>query len=429
MGAVELDIQILPSKRIRGKIEVGPDKSITHRAFIFSTLAEGTSRIKNPLKAADTISTVKVLESIGHRIIGDWKSFEVQPAENIVSPEIPLFCGNSGTTTRLMVGYLSSIEDGFFVLYGDESLSKRPMLRVVEPLRKMGAVIHGRNNDNNLPISIKGQRLHGITYSSKIASAQVKSAVLIATLKADSETIYTEPYKSRDHTERMFKAFGADIKVEENTIFLKPSKLKPFEIFVPGDISSAAFFIVLSAIHPDSFIEIHNVGLNETRTGIIEILKLMGANIEYEIKENEPEPFGTVRVSSSKLKGVEIPNEIIPTAIDELPLVALLGAFAEGETVLKNAEELRKKESDRIKAVVDGMKNIGVEIEELEDGFRIEGPQKIKGGVVDSYMDHRIAMLFAIAGIVSEEGVLVRNFECVEISFPNFLEILKEVLK
>jgi len=424
-----LDVKITPSNRVRGRITVVPDKSITHRALIFSTLASGRSVIKNPLKAADTISTLRILENIGHAIEGDWNRFEVRPTSRILSPEVPMYCGNSGTTTRLMMGYLSSVEDAFFILYGDGSLSKRPMLRVVEPLRRMGAVIYGRNNDNNLPICIKGKRLHGIEYESKIASAQVKSAILIATLNADSKTVYSEPYKSRDHTERMFKAFGANIKVEDNTVILQPSKLRPFEMFVPGDISSAAFFIVLSVIHENSHLEIQNVGLNETRMGIIDILKLMGANIEYEIIESEPEPFGNLKVFSSRLKGIEIPNHLIPRAIDELPLVALLGAFAEGETILKNAEELRKKESDRIKAVVEGMRNIGIEIEELEDGFHLFGPQKIKGGIVDSFMDHRIAMLFAIAGAVSEEGVLIKNFECVEISFPNFLEVLKGVLK
>lgn len=424
-----MKMKIRPAKRVKGSIEVSPDKSITHRSLIFSTLATGKSVVRNPLLCEDTKITHRILENIGHKIKGDWKKFEILPSCKIISPAEPIFCGNSGTTTRLMTGYFSSIENGFFVMYGDHSLSKRPMLRVVEPLRAMGAIIHGRNNDNNLPMCIKGTKLHGINYSSKIASAQVKSAVLIAALSASSETVYTEPSRSRDHTERMFKNLGADIKISGNTIILKPSKLRPLDIYVPGDISSAAFFMVLGAIHKNSEIEIKNVGLNETRAGIIEIMKMMEANIEYEFIETEPEPYGNIKVSSSKLRGVKIPNDLIPKAIDELPLVALLGAFAEGETILRNAGELRKKESDRIKSLVIGMRNLGIEIEEFEDGFRVLGPQRITGGKVDSYMDHRIAMLFSIAGVVSEEGVMIENTECVNISFPEFFEILKEVIE
>jgi len=424
-----MEVKIEPAKKVRGSIEVSPDKSITHRSLIFSTLAIGKSVVRNPLMSEDTKATYEILKKIGHEIKGDWKKFEIFPASKVTSPIEPLFCGNSGTTTRLMTGYLSSIENGFFIMYGDESLSERPMLRVVKPLRAMGAIIHGRNNDNNLPLCIKGARLRGINYTSKVASAQVKSAILIAALNATSETVYTEPSKSRDHTERMFKNLGVDIEINGNTITLKPSKLRPLDIYVPGDISSAAFFLILGAIHRNSEIKINNVGLNDTRIGIIEIMKMMGANVEYEVIETEPEPYGNIKVNSSKLKGIEIPTNLVPKAIDELPLVALLGVFAEGETILRNAKELRKKESDRIKAVVSGMRSLGVEIEELEDGFKVSGPQRIIGGKVDSHMDHRIAMLFSIAGIVSEEGVKVENAECVNISFPKFFEILKGVVK
>jgi 3-phosphoshikimate 1-carboxyvinyltransferase len=419
-------VKILPAKRISGTLCVPPDKSITHRAFILSALAESESTLYNLLKCLDTERTHDILGKLGTRFEGDWEKMRVFP-KPFSEPIEPLFCGNSGTTTRLMSGVLASYEM-FTVLYGDSSLSRRPMRRVIEPLEMMGARFMARQN-NFLPMAIKGNHLSGISYKTPVASAQVKSAILLAGLRASGRTIVIEPAKSRDHTERMLKNLGVPVEVEGTRVVLEPATFKGFEMKIPGDISSAAFFIVLGAIHPNARITITGVGLNPTRTGLLELMKLMGANVEWEVTEENLEPIGNVRVeTSSNMKGITVPKDIVPLMIDELPLVGLLGVFAEGETVVRGAEELRKKESDRIKVLVENFRKIGVEIEELRDGFRITGKQKIRGGEVDPEGDHRMAMLFSIAGLVSEEGVEVKNHECVAVSFPDFYEALEKVI-
>ncbi len=419
-------MKVLPAKKVEGVLSVPPDKSITHRALILSALAETESTLYNLLRCLDTERTHDILEKLGTRFEGDWEKMKVFP-KPFAEPIEPLFCGNSGTTTRLMSGVLASYEM-FTVLYGDSSLSRRPMRRVIEPLEMMGARFMARQN-NYLPMAIKGNHLSGISYKTPVASAQVKSAVLLAGLRASGRTIVIEPAKSRDHTERMLKNLGVPVEVEGTRVVLEPATFRGFTMKVPGDISSAAFFVVLGAIHPNARITVTDVGLNPTRTGLLEVMKLMGANLEWEITEENLEPIGTVRVETSpNLKGVVVPEHLVPLMIDELPLVALLGVFAEGETVVRNAEELRKKESDRIRVLVENFKRLGVEIEEFKDGFKIVGKQSIKGGSVDPEGDHRMAMLFSIAGLVSEEGGDVKDHECVAVSFPNFYELLERVV-
>ncbi len=418
-------MKISPAKRIRGNIKVPPDKSITHRALIFSAIARTSAELWNLLECDDTLRTFKALKQLGIQFKGDFKHLEVRPRE-FVEPISPLYCGNSGTTARLMTGLLAA-KKGFYILYGDESLSRRPMRRVVEPLRKMGANIAGRNDDDNLPIAIKGEKLLGHRHELKIASAQVKSALLLAGLNAEGETVVKEPYKSRDHSERLLKIMGADILENGCEIIIRPSELSGISFEIPGDFSSAAFFITLAVLHPNAEIIIEGVNLNETRLGLLKTLKDMGANIDWEIVSPDPEPVGTIKATSSHLKGVEVDASMIPSMIDELPLLALAGVFAEGITKVSNAYELRKKESDRIKATVENFKKLGIEIEEYPDGFAIQGPQKLKSGKGTTYGDHRIAMMLAIAGALSEEGVHLDDVECVGISFPTFFQLLEVI--
>lgn len=419
-------MKLVPVRKVRGEISVPTDKSITHRALIFAALAEGESTLYNLLRCLDTERTKDVLEKLGTKFEGDWTKMKVTPGV-FRTPTEPLFCGNSGTTTRLMAGVIASHEI-FAVLYGDDSLSRRPMARVMEPLGMMGAKFLAREN-NFLPMAIQGGRLKGIEYKSKVASAQVKSAVIIAGLRAEGKTTVEEPVKSRDHTERMLKKLGASIQEEGNRVTVWPSSIKGFTMEIPGDVSSASFFVALGVIHPNAKIVVRGVGLNETRIGFLKTLKLMGANVEWRVENEDVEPIGTIVAESSpNLRGIEVPVEMIPSMIDEVPLLALVGVFAEGETVVKGAEELRKKESDRIRVVVENFRRLGVTIEEFPDGFRVVGRQRIRGGVVDPEGDHRMAMMFSLAGLLSEEGVEVKDHECVSVSFPEFYGILEKVI-
>lgn len=417
-------MKVKPSKFIRGSIIPPPDKSITHRALIISSMGNKKSTFYNLLNSLDTKRTFHILKKLGIRFVGDFKKMEIVPSK-ISVPSEPLFCGNSGTTARLMMGFLSS-KEGTFFLYGDKSLSRRPMRRVIEPLEKMGVRFLAKDGEY-LPLALRGGKLSKIKHVEEIGSAQVKSAIILAALKADGISTIVEKNKSRDHTERMVKAFGGNIKVINNTILVEPSELGSITMKIPGDFSSAAFFIVLGVLHGNARLVIENVNLNPTRTGLLDVLKTMGANLEISIDENNIEPVGKITVETSKLIGTEIKGSLIPKMIDELPLVALLGVFADGETIVRNAEELRKKESDRIKTLVENFRILGIEIEELRDGFKIKGPQNIKGGRVDPKGDHRMAMLFSIAGILSDEGVEVIDSKIVSISFPNFFKTLETI--
>ena len=413
--------------QLKGTITIPPDKSISHRAVILSALARGKSVIKNFSKAQDPLSSLEVCKSLGIDAKFSEKGLEIYSNGYLKSPKNELFCGNSGTTMRLMAGVLAGQEFNS-VLTGDESLSKRPMKRIIEPLRLMGANIEGTDNFTP-PLNIKGTQLNGIYYKSPIASAQVKSAILLAGLFAEGKTTFEEEFLSRNHTELMLKYMGANIDCNGLTTTVEKSSLNACEIEVAGDISSAAYFIAAALICPNSSITIKNVGLNPTRTGILDVLDKMGANIEVLDKRIVSEELvGDLRVSTSELKGCEISGDLIPRLIDEIPILAVLATQAQGTTVIKDAQDLRNKESDRIKAVVCELKKLGANIEETTDGMIINGKIKLKGQTeVNTYKDHRIAMSLYVAGLVCEEEIVINDFEWVEISFPNFEQTMGEL--
>lgn len=361
---------------LKGTITIPADKSISHRAVMFASLANGKSVIKNFSKGQDPFSSLKVCKALG--IDAEFKdNLVITSNGNFSAPSEVLDCGNSGTTMRLMSGILAG-QNFTSTLIGDESLSKRPMKRVIEPLNLMGAEI--KSNSFKAPLTIYGKKLHPIDYVSKLASAQVKSCILLAGLNVDGKTTFTEPYISRNHTEIMLKYMGANISVDKNTVTVEKSQLEPRTIEVCGDISSAAYFIVAGLIVPNSKIILKNVGLNPTRTGILEVAEKMGGNIEILDKRNiSGEDVGDIQISYSDLKSCVIEGEIIPRLIDELPVIAVLATQAEGTTVIKDAQDLRNKESDRIKAVVTELKKIGANIEETPDGFIINGKTNLKG--------------------------------------------------
>ena len=424
-------------KGLRGKITIPADKSISHRAVMFSSIARGRGKciIKNFSSGADCHSTLSIFKQLGVDIdFIDEKTLTVKTDGYLRKSFIPLDAGNSGTTTRLISGILSG-QDFDSVIIGDESLSKRPMKRIIEPLSLMGAKID--SVDGHAPLTIYGSKtrrgkLHGINYSSKLASAQVKSCILLAGLYAEGETTVTEPYVSRNHTERLLDYMGADIKVNGNSVTIYPSELISKDITVIGDISSAAFFIVAGLIVPNSDFIIKNVGLNPTRAGIIDVVNRMGCKLDIQNKHFESgEEVGDIRVQyNDTLKGCVIEGEDIPRLIDELPVIAVLASQAEGQTVVKNAEDLRNKESDRIKCLVSELTKIGVNIKETPDGFIVEGKTKLKGiAELESYHDHRLAMSFYIAGLISEQEIAVNGFEWTKISFPEFEELINLLIK
>ena len=424
-------------KRIKGELRVPSDKSISHRSIILTSLAEGKSIVKNFLKSGDTLTTLNCYKQLGVKIEERNGILEIEGVglKGLKEPDDILDMGNSGTTTRLTLGVLAG-QNLFATLTGDNSLRNRPMKRVKDPLTQMGAFIDGRENGNRLPLAIRGGNLKGISFFNKKSSAQVKSAILLAGLNADGKTEIEEPVKSRNHTEKLLKAMGVNLKVKEEENYkiildVNIEKLNPIEIDVPADPSSAAFFVAAAVIVPNSEILLKDVLVNPTRDGFFRKLKDMGANIEYlNLREKAGEEVADIYVRyTPDLKGIKITKVDVPSMIDELPLIMLIATQVKGETVITGAEELRVKESDRIKAVVENLKNIGVEIEELEDGAIIRGKQKIKGGVIDSFNDHRIAMGFSILGLIAEDGITIKNAECVFISYPEFYEHLEKVVE
>ncbi|MFZ5646862.1 MAG: 3-phosphoshikimate 1-carboxyvinyltransferase, partial [Bacillota bacterium] len=397
---------IIRSKGLRGTVTVPGDKSISHRAVMMGSIAEGETLIKNFLTGEDCLSTMKCFKDLGVEFKGPHNGEVLVRGRGpggLREPENILDAGNSGTTMRLITGILSG-QPFFSVITGDESLKSRPMGRVAVPLRQMGATIMGRRENTLAPLAIRGGRLKAIDYASPVASAQVKSSILLAGLYAEGVTSVTEPLKSRDHTERMMKYFGAGIEVDGNRVKVQGgSVLRGGEITVPGDISSAAFLMVAASVVPDSDITIKNVGTNPTRDGIISALRQMGADIEMlESREMNGEPVSDIRVRSAGLKGTTIKGELIPRMIDEVPVLAVAASVAEGETVVRDASELKVKESNRIAAIVDELKKFGVDIEELPDGFIVKPGNRLKGATVDSRRDHRIAMAMTVAGLISE---------------------------
>ena len=414
-------------KGLTGEVTIPADKSISHRAVMFSALANGKSIIRNFSKGQDPHSTIRIFKELGTDItFQDETNLTIKSDGKLNIPKNALDCGNSGTTMRLVSGILAG-QNFNSVLLGDASLSKRPMKRIIEPLTLMGANIESENNQ--APLKIFGKKLHGISYTSPIASAQVKSCILLAGLNADGVTKVTEPYLSRNHTELMLKYLGADIITDKTTTIIKPSKLTAKEITICGDISSAAYFIVAGLIVPNSNLILKNVGLNPTRCGIIEVAQKMGGDITILNKiEVSGELVGDIQVKYSKLKSTEVGGDIIPRLIDELPVIALLATQAEGQTVIKDAQDLRNKESDRIKTTVTELKKLGADIEELDDGFIIHGKKSLIGRCKTyTYNDHRLAMSLYIAGLICEKEIAIEGFEWAGISFPEF-EKLFEIL-
>jgi len=423
-----MKLEVLRGKKFEEEFVVDADKSISHRCAIFSLLTEGENRIKNYLKAEDTLNSLEIAKALGAEVIENEDEIVIKAPKDIKEPDDVLYCGNSGTTIRIYLGLLSSSE-GFFVLTGDKYLRKRPMKRVSEPLKSIGSKIDGRNKGNLAPLSIRGNKnLKPFNYTSKIASAQVKSAMILAGLNADGVSYYEEPFLSRDHTERMLKGMGADLKCKmENgkwRVKITPlkNKLNPLNITIPNDPSSAFFFAVAAAITNSTAI-IKNVTLNPTRIEAYKVLERMGAEIEYILKEDKYEPIGDIVVRGKELKAVEV-SENIPWLIDELPALSMAMAVANGKSVVKNAKELRVKESDRIKAVVENLKKCGIEAKEFEDGYEIVGGE-VKEAEIDSFGDHRIAMSFAVLGLLAP--MKIEKAESIYTSFPNFFKLFSKI--
>ena len=419
-------VTVTPAKAFSLSIsEIAPDKSISHRSAMFAMLAKGTSEITNFLRAEDTLNSLEIVKNLGANVEDDGTVIKISSDGIQESSEI-LDCGNSGTGMRLFCGLLSSA-DGHFVLTGDKYLRSRPMKRVTTPLINIGAKLDGRNEGDLAPLSIRGASLKAFNYESKIASAQVKSCMILAALRADGVCTYSEPELSRDHTERMLKGMGADIKVDGLKTTISPMKelLSPLTIRVPADPSSAFFFAVAAAITPDSSIVLEGVTLNPTRIEAFKALERMGADITYTITDNKYEPIGDISVKYAPLKGIVVEDNI-SWLIDELPVLSIAFACAEGESVVKNAEELRVKESDRISTVVEGLRAANIEVHEYKDGYRVVGG-KLQKAKVDSDGDHRIAMSFIIAGLKC--GMEVTDLDCINTSFPNFFELLQKITK
>ena len=409
---------------LQGECSPPGDKSISHRAVMFGALAEGRSRFENFLQADDCLRTVQAFQSLGI-------SIQLDPARSLIeiegrglrglaAPEGQLDLGNSGTTLRLLLGILAA-QRFEAVLTGDESLRSRPMKRVTSPLKRMGAQIKGREDANFAPLTIRGGRLKAMDLENTLASAQVKSAILLAGLYAEGKTRVFEKVPSRDHTERFLKAAGAPFKKEGDWLCVEQAaRLQPLEARLAGDFSAAAFFITGAAMKEGSEIQVKKVGLNSTRTGLLRILKRMGASVEEKVAEEKLEPLGEVWVKGKRLQGVRIAPEEIPAAIDELPILMVACALAEGESLISGASELRVKETDRIRSMAEGINAIGGQVKELPDGCLIRGVEAFRGGRVKSFGDHRTAMALAIASLASRQEISIEGVDCVQTSYPEF---------
>jgi 3-phosphoshikimate 1-carboxyvinyltransferase len=428
--------RISPSKQLVGEVTVPGDKSISHRALILNSLALGSSKISNISPGRDCQSTVNCLAALGVRfarqedepmtiLVHGVGNKSLTEAKNILN------VGNSATTMRLLSGVLA-VQPFLSIFTGDSSIRSRPMKRLIEPLRLMGAEIYGRGEDSFAPLVIRGKRLYGVTYSLPIPSAQIKSAILLAGLFADGSTAIEEFQHSRDHTERLLKRMGAKLESDNSHIFLTPltAPLTSVDLCVPGDISSAAYWLVAGAIHPNAKIKIPNCGINPTRTGIIDALLAMGAKLKIENQRLEGnEPLADLYVESSRLKAIEISGDIIPRLIDEIPILAVAACVAQGDTLIRGAGELRVKESDRIKTTARELSRLGADIKELSDGMVIHGGRLLLGAEVRSHFDHRLAMSLAVAGLVAKGSTLIRNARVAEISYPDFWEELENLAR
>ena len=417
-------------KGIRGEITVPGDKSISHRAVMFGSLAQGITTVENFLRGADCLSTIDCFRRLGISIEETPEQITIhgKGLDGLSVPSEILDAGNSGTTTRLISGILSG-QTFETTLTGDASIQKRPMGRIIEPLTQMGASITSLGGNGCAPLRIEGRPLHGIHYTTKVASAQVKSAILLAGLYADSPTSVTEPALSRNHSELMLSLFGANIKTEGTTATIEPRpRLSGQKILVPGDISSAAYFIAAACITPDSELLIRHVGVNPTRDGILRVCRMMNADVTLlPYKEESGEPSADLLVRSSSLKGCVIEGELIPTLIDELPIIAVMACFAEGTTVIRDAAELKVKESNRIDAMAENLAAMGANVTATDDGLIIEGGRPLRGAAIDSHLDHRIAMSFAIAALNADGETRIQGAECVNISYPAFYQDLNRI--
>ncbi|HEY6872038.1 MAG TPA: 3-phosphoshikimate 1-carboxyvinyltransferase [Geobacteraceae bacterium] len=421
---------VQPAQSVRGEIAVPGDKSISHRSIMLGSIARGTTTVRGFLRGEDNLSTLNAFRAMGVAVADDGETLRIEGKglHGLTEPFDILDCGNSGTSMRLMTGLLAG-QRFFSILTGDRYLRNRPMKRVIEPLSRMGASIFGRAGGDRAPLAIVGKGLTGIEYASPVASAQVKSALMLAGLYASGATTITEPHLSRDHSERMLRYFGGDVETFAGGVRVRGGReLKGRDIVVPGDISSAAFFMVAALIVPGSELLIRGVGVNPTRTGILDILTAMGGDIELlDCREVSGEPVADILVRSSQLRGMEIGGDLVPRAIDEFPVICVAAAVAEGRTVVKEAKELRVKETDRIAAMAANLRKAGVVVTETEDGMEIEGRERLLGGAFESFGDHRIAMSMLVAGLAAAGEVTVNDVACIATSFPNFTELLAGV--
>lgn len=411
---------------LRGTLTVPGDKSISHRAVMFGALAKGTTRITHFLEGADCLSTISCFRKMGIEIERNQDQILVhgKGLHGLQAPSGTLDVGNSGTTTRLISGILAG-QNFSSELDGDASIRTRPMKRIMAPLASMGADIISRNNNGCAPLIITGKPLHAVHYDSPVASAQVKSCVLLAGMYADGITSVTEPFLSRNHTEIMLNYFGAKVSSTGTSAAIYPEPvLEARDIVVPGDISSAAYFIAAGLLTPDSEILLKNVGINPTRAGILKVCRSMGADITLLNENPEGEPTADLLIRTSSLKGTVIQGADIPTLIDEIPMIAVMAAFAQGTTIIRDAQELKVKESDRIAVMVDNLKRMGADIEGTDDGMIIHGGRPLHGAAIDSHLDHRVAMSFAVAGTICEGEMEIQDAQCVDISYPDFYKDL-----
>ncbi|UDK96270.1 3-phosphoshikimate 1-carboxyvinyltransferase [Lysinibacillus sphaericus] len=417
---------------LQGHLTIPGDKSVSHRSVMFGAIATGKTTVDGFLLGEDCLSTIDCFRKLGVKIDVDGTNVTIESAgmEAWQEPSEVLYTGNSGTTTRLMLGILAG-SNVHSVMTGDASIGKRPMRRVIDPLRQMGAHITGRADGQYTPLAIQGTTLQAIDYQMPVASAQVKSAILLAGLRAQGTTVVRETEISRDHTERMLRQFGAQLTVEEGVISFEGGQtLLGTHVSVPGDISSAAFFLVAGAICQDSKVVLENVGINPTRDGVIEVLRNMGASMTVVPNEDDQfEPTATITIETSTLKGTIIEGDIIPRLIDEIPILALLATQAHGTTIIKDAEELKVKETDRITAVVDELQKLGARIEATKDGMVIEGPTPLQGASLKTYGDHRIGMMGAVAALITNGAVTLDDAECIAVSYPSFFEHVEAVKK
>nr|WP_295284407.1 3-phosphoshikimate 1-carboxyvinyltransferase [uncultured Blautia sp.] len=419
-------MEIRKQKNLKGTLIVPGDKSISHRAVMFGSLAKGTTRISHFLEGADCLSTISCFRRMGIEIEKNGSEILVhgKGLHGLSAPEGILDVGNSGTTTRLISGILAG-QKFTSELDGDDSIRTRPMKRIITPLQAMGADIASQKDNGCAPLIIHGKALHGIHYDSPVASAQVKSCILLAGMYADGITGVTEPFLSRNHTEIMLNYFGADVVSEGTTATVRPEPvLEGRDVVVPGDISSAAYFIAAGLLTPGSEILLKNVGINPTRAGILKVCMDMGADITLLNESTEGEPTADLLIRTSSLKGTTIEGAVIPTLIDEIPMIAVMAAFAEGTTVIRDAQELKVKESDRIAVMVDNLKRMGADIEGTDDGMIIHGGKPLQGATIDSHLDHRVAMSFAVAGTICDGSLDILNGDCVKISYPEFYQDL-----